>query len=245
MKCRDFYYLVCDFEENKVFSCGAKFSDFMKSIKIKPNNLLLLEASFGDGNYIVDLGFDYVDLKNMESLINDDVYGYGDFCWVDYDDFSIIKNISKMQLSELLYIRHRFEPLYKTKIDWLNNKYIYNAHDDDFWTRIYMEDIQEYKNVMHWKILDALKGRKSYIEPLPKDIIDYIFENSKYGILFDLENIYFQEGKTYLDIYKVGKGYNYDDIWDLLRIKETFKNVRIHLEYNNGNKKWKLSERWK
>lgn len=245
MKCRDFYYTVCDFEENKVFSCGATFLDFMKFIKIKPNNILLLNSSFGDGKYNRDIGLDYVDSENMESLINDDVYSYGDFCWVDYDDISVIDNISKIELAEVLYIGHMFEPLHKANINWLNNKYIYTGHDDDYWTKIYMEDIQEYKNVIHGKILDALKGRKRHIEPLPEEIINYIFENSKYGILFDFENIEFYDGKTYLDIYKLGKNYTYDEVYDVLQRKGNFTNVSIYLEYNSRNKKWKLYGQWK
>ena len=59
-----------------------------------------------------------------------------------------------------------------------------------------MENIQDYKPVMHGKILNALKGRKKHIEPLPDDIIDYIFKHSQDGILFDFENITFYNGKT-------------------------------------------------
>lgn len=43
MKCRNFYYTVCDFEKNKVFSCGTRFFDFMKHIESKAKNILLLK----------------------------------------------------------------------------------------------------------------------------------------------------------------------------------------------------------
>lgn len=245
MKGKNFYYTVCDFEENKVFSCGATFFDFMKHIKIKPNNILLLKASFGDGKYDRKIGLDYVDSENMEDLIKDDVYSYGDFIWLDYNDPSIIDNMSGVELSELLYIGHTFSPLNKALINWINNKYLYLAHDDDYWTKIYMENIQDYKMVMHGKILDALKGRKKYIKPLPEDIIDYIFKHSKDGILFDFGNVSFYNNRTTLKISKIGKNYNYDEVYDLFKRKEYFTKISIYLEYNSRNKGWSLSEKWK
>ncbi|WP_353097470.1 hypothetical protein [Tissierella praeacuta] len=245
MKCRYFYYTICDFEKNEVFSCGATFLDFMEFIKIRPNNILLLKASFGDGKYNRNIGFDYVDSENMEELINDDVYSYGDFIWVDYDDVNIINNMSSLELAELLYIGYTFKPLDEPFMNWLNNKYIYLAHDDDYWTKIYMENIKDYKSVMHGKILDALKGRKKHIEPLPDDIIDYIFKHSQYGILFDFENITFYNGKTGVKISKLGKNYNYDKIFDVFKRKEYFTNISIYLEYNSRNKKWSMSREWK
>lgn len=245
MKLRNFYYMVCDFEKNEVFTCGATFFDFMKFIVDKPENILLLKASFGDGKWNNDIYLDYVDSDNMKELINDDVYDYGDFCWVDYDDIKRIENMNKMELAELLYLGHMFQPLKEVNMKWLNNKYVYTAHDDDFYSKIFMKDINDYKSVMHGKILDAMKGRKKHIEALPKEIVDYIFEHSRDGILFDFEEIEFYDGKTFLDIYKLGKNYNYGDIYDVLKRKKWFTNMKIYLEYNSRNKKWKIQGEWK
>lgn len=245
MKNRDFYYLVCDFEENKVFSCGASFSDFMSFIKVKANNILLLKASFGDGKYDRNIGLDYVDSENMEDLINDDVYSYGDFVWVDYDDENIIKNMSALELAELLYVGHTFKTLNEPLMKWINNKYLYLAHDDEYWTKICMENIEDYKAVVEGKILDGLKGRKKYIKPLPDDILDYLFQHSQDGIFFDFENVSFYDGKTLVKISKLGKSYDYDEVYDLFKRKEYFTNISIYLEYDSRKKEWTLSEKWK
>ena len=245
MKLRDFYYTVCDFEKNEVFAYGATFLDFMKFIRDKPENILLLKASCGDAKWMDDIRLYYIDSDNIENLINDDIYSYGDFCWVDYDDFSKIENISKNELAELLYLGHMFQPLHEANMKWLNNKYIYTAHDDDFYSRVFMEDINRYKSVMHGKILDALKGKKKHIEPLPEDMMDYIFKHSGDGILFDFQDISFYDGKTSLNIYKLGKNYNYDEIYDVLKRKKWFTNVTLYLEYNSKNKKWNMHSEWK
>ncbi|MBF8984762.1 hypothetical protein IZY60_14560 [Lutibacter sp. B2] len=245
MKCRQFYYVVSNFEKNEIFSCGAKFTEFMEFITIKPENILLLKSDFGCGKYYQDIGLDYVDSENMKDLINDDVYSYGNFCWIDYKNISSLDNMAPTQLSELLYISHRFKPLYSPHVECLNNNYLYLAHDDDYWTNIYMKDICDYKHVIHGKILKELKGRKKHIESLPNDIIDYIFENSKDGILIDFENINFYEGKTSVRIYKLGKNYNYDKIFDVFKRKENFTKTEVYLEYSSRTQKWSMFSQWK
>lgn len=81
----------------------------------------------------------------MNDLISDDVYNYGDFAWVDYKDENAIDNISPMELAELLYLSHMKTPLHTPFLKSLNNNYIYLAHDDDYWTKIYMKNIYYYK----------------------------------------------------------------------------------------------------
>ncbi|QUH18649.1 hypothetical protein [Alkaliphilus sp. B6464] len=245
MRCRHFYYVVSDFKNNQIFSCGATFSEFMEFIENKPDNILLLNGCFGDGKYHSDIKFDYADKENMKDLIDDNVYSYGDFCWIDYKNMNTLDNITKLQLAELLYLKHKFEPLYDAHINWMSNDYLYMAHDDDYWTKIFIKNIQSYKNVVHGKILKALKGRKRHIEPIPDEIIDYIFINSENGILFDFENTYFWNHRTGVRIYELGRNYNYDKIFEVFKRKEHFTNTEAVLEYNNRNKKWSIYSDWK
>lgn len=108
-----------------------------------------------------------------------------------------------------------------------------------------MKNIHDYRNVIHGKILKGLKGRKKHIKPLPKEILDYIFEHSKNGILIDFENSYFYKQYLGVRIYKIGKNYNYNKIFDVLKRKENFPNVHIRIEYNNRTQKWKIYGKWK
>lgn len=245
MKSHDFYYIICNFGDNSIFSCGASFHDFMNYIDSQPNYLLLLNASFGDGDYCAQIGLDRVDSKNIEALIHDDVANYGDFVWVDYNNPKTVQNMTPIQLAELLYLRHTFQPLNQPFIHWLENQYIYLAHDDDYWTKIYLKHIEQYKSVMHGIILEALKGRKKAIAPIPSDLLDYLFNYAQEGILFDFKNLSFYDGKTVVTISKLGKHENYDEVYDVFNRKKHFTNISIELVYNNRNKKWKLLNKWK
>jgi len=108
-----------------------------------------------------------------------------------------------------------------------------------------MRDVRDYQNVIHGKILKGLKGRKQQIDPIPQEILEYIFNNSHNGILIDFENAYFSNRYSGVRIYKIGKSYNYDKIYDVFMRKENFTNTHIVVEYNNRTKKWKIYGEWK
>lgn len=242
MRTNDFYYVSIDIVKSEVFSCGGKFSEFVNFISIKPDNILLMEGNFYQGHWNRKIGLDYADKDNIEDLITDDVYNYGDFAWVDYKDKDDINNIPPMELAELLYISHMKTPLHTPFLKSLNNNYIYLAHDDEYWTKIYMKNIYDYKKVIEGKILKELKGRKKEILSIPDEIMDIIFGGASQGILIDFENTYCIDGSTGVNIYKIGKYRDYDQVHDVFERKKNCRNL-INLEYRN--KKWKIYDEWK
>ncbi len=242
MKCRDFYYVNINIQESEVVSCGAQFSEFIEFIPVKPRNILLMKGRFWGGNWHRDIGLDYVDSKNMSELISDDVYSYGDFCWIDYRDKKVIDTMLPIELSELLYISHRNIPLHTPFFERINNNYVYLAHDDDYWTKIYMKNIYDYKKVIEGKILKSLKGRKKQITPIPEDIMNLIFDGASEGIVIDFPDSYCNSRSTGVSIYKIGKYRSYDQVHDVFERKKDCLNI-IVLEYNN--KTWKTYHDWK
>lgn len=242
MKCNDFYYVSIDIQKSEVFSCGGKFSEFINFISIKPENILLIKGNFYEGHWNNKIGLDYADKDNIHDLIFDDVYKYGDFVWVDYEDKDAIDNIPPMELAELLYISHMKIPLNTPFLKSLNNNYIYLAHDDNYWTKIYMKNIYDYKKVIEGKILKELKGRKKEILSIPEHIMNLIFDGAYEGILIDFENTYYTSGSTGVNIYKMGTYRDYDQIYDVFERKKDCSNL-ITLEYRN--KKWEIYNQWK
>ena len=237
LKSNDFYYVSIDIQKSEVFSCGGKFSEFINFISIKPDNILLMKGNFYEGHWNNKIGLDYADKDNINDLISDDVYNYGDFVWVDYEDKDAIDNIPPMELAELLYISHMKIPFNTPFLKSLNNNYIYLAHDDNYWTKIYMKNIYDYKKVIEGKILKELKGRKKEISPIPEHIMNLIFDGACEGILIDFESTYYISGSTGVNIYKMGKYRDYDQIHDVLERKKDCRNL-ITLEYRN--KKYEL-----
>lgn len=243
MKIRNLCYIKINKQENMIFSCGMPFEDFMRNISVQPDNILLMDGEYFGGEYHLETGFEYVEKKNLEDLINDNVYNYGDFCWMDYKSKNQIDNLTPRELSELLYLVHRHEPLESPFSSKLNNRYTYIAHDDYWWTRVYMKDINDYRNVIKGKILKELKGRKRTIEDIPDEIVEVIFKGAEYGLYIDFENVINIHGSTGVSLFKVGNYRNYDTIHEVFNRKKNVFSNSLYLNYEK--KKWSLHGEWK
>lgn len=243
MRENDFYYLRVDSAKNEVFTYGATFLEFYTFIPLKPQNLLLMKANFWGGKWNMNTRFEYVENAGMKDLLEDNVYNYGDFCWVDFNRKEELDAITPAELSELLYVSHKFEPLNSPFYERLNNTYTYLAHDDDYWTKIFLKDTNDYKKVLEGKILKVLKGRKRGIEPIPADILDFIFDSAKEGILLNFSNAWFSRGSSGLRIYRIGKQSNYDEIHEMFERKQNCLSNHIVLDYTR--KQWKIYGEWK
>ncbi len=230
-----FTYIKIYEDKNKVKSSGIKFKEFIDGIDKKPKNILILS---GDSIFSIrnmNINFDYIENNNLENFYNEDVYSFGDFNWIDFDKESDLDNIDKLELAKILYINHIKEPFDEFIFKSLNNNYVYLSHDDDYIANIYMKDINTYKNVINKKILKEFKGRKRYIENLPNEILDYIYDLCKIGIIIDFENLSFNSVR----IYSVGEVKLVDDAHEKLdKYRKTLNGVS--LSYNTTNKKWKI-----
>lgn len=230
-----FTYIKIYEDKNKVKTSGIRFKEFIDGIDKRPKNILILsgESEFSYRN--ININFDYVKNDDLENLYNEDVYSFGDFNWIDFDKESNLENIDKLELSKILYINHIKEPFDTFLFKSLNNNYVYLSHDDDYIVNIYMKNINTYKNVINNKILKEFKGRKRYIKNLPDEMLDYIYDLCKIGIIIDFEELSFNSVR----IYTVGEVKLLDEAHEKLD-KYRKKLNGVSLCYNTKNKKWKL-----
>lgn len=236
MRKKWFCYIKIDEVNNYVLTSGMEFKDFMNGIKIKPNNILILEGYPYNSVYSNKLFMEYITKEHMESFVEEDVYSYGDFCWIDFEKEDNLKNVTDQELAELLFVSHKHIPLSKIDFDSLNNKYIYLSHDDDYWVKIYMLDVKEYKKVIEHKVLVELKGRKKQIAPIPDDIINIMYDYFKSGAVFDFEQSYYNGVR----IYPVGEMEGVESIHTQLDKQRNIRNCGLILDYNPRSKKWKI-----
>lgn len=232
-----FSYIKIHEEDSYIKTSGISFHEFYSGIKVKPQNLLILngyprmsESVFDPVNWL-----EYVPAGNMAQYVKSDVHGYGDFSWVDFAEVDSLKNIAQQELAELLYFAHTWKPLSSFYFSSLHNRYAYIAHDDDWAVRIYMDDTESYKQVIEYKILKELKGRKRSIAPIPEEIMEQLYSMFCKGAVLDFENSYL----TGVRVYPMGEIDNMDGIHDKL------DRLRCHLQgtgldYNTNSKKWSL-----
>lgn len=180
-------------------------------------------------------GLEYIPAGNMAQYVKSDVHGYGDFSWVDFAEVDSLENIAQQELAELLYLAHMWKPLSSFCFSSLNNRYAYIAHDDDWAVRVYMKDVKNYKQVIEYKILKELKGRKRSIAPIPEEIMEQLYGMFCEGAVLDFENSYL----TGVRVYLIGEIDNMDGIHDKLD-KLRYRLQGVGLEYNVNKKTWRL-----
>lgn len=79
-------------------------------------------------------------------MAKENIYSWGDFCWADYSS-ETFPEIPKKEIAELLYFSHKSEPLDQIRISSLQNKYLFDAHDDGWFLKMYYEN---------WKDMEGL-----------------------------------------------------------------------------------------
>jgi len=144
---------------------------------------------------------------DLPSLLQDDIYGYGDFIWVDFENEKSLDSLSPTNVAELLYMAHMGEPLQSPFLSAINNRFVYYAHDDGWSTRLYCRNPRDF-----YETLSHLIPLKLDIDvPLDGDCLDAIIPLFSQGVLFDMQNITLSP-KVTVPFYVVGQINNMDDI---------------------------------
>lgn len=65
---------------------GIQFKDFISCTPKPINNVLLIEHEYWSKKYHLHSRFMYTTKENIDDLVSKDIYNYGDFCWVDFNE---------------------------------------------------------------------------------------------------------------------------------------------------------------
>jgi len=229
-KTRKKIYININLENEEIIYSGITFIEFIKYLNQPLQNIILLKADYM-GNKC-EHNFEILEgTERIAKLFDEDIYNYGDFCFIDYQEKNVVSNLSEQNVAELLYIAHMFKPLESPFIDMLQNRFVYLAHDDGFYCKLFCKDMNDFMVVLCKKIF----GLKIY--DIQNTIFAKLIELSSSGIIIDLDEM--QKDDSNIKIYTIGKYSNMDIV---LNNFEKMKNNAIksnNLRYNNGN--WILS----
>lgn len=236
-----FSYAFFDENENCFFTTGITFKDFINSMSPKPTNLLIIDGSPDHAKYVPQIGMWVVDSINMEDFIHENVYSFGDFCWVDYRNEDNVENMPREHVAELLYASRIKSPLAGYTWDSLNNRFLYLGHDDSYWVKVYLKQNMDYMHVIENKIMNELKGRRNRIEQIPEGIKKELFEYCKCGLVFDFENGVFSGPTLGIPLYQIGNvELSIDKIHERLDQAKRVPSKGLFLEYSSRSKDWKI-----
>ena len=105
-KLRDVFYINANPLINEFVYYGLEFKEFIKFIpKVESlKNILLIDAEYYGTNFSEKYKFTIVDENEIDELLSDDIYGYGNFTWVDVNDKNSIEKQEPAEVAELLIL---------------------------------------------------------------------------------------------------------------------------------------------
>ncbi|MBP3962903.1 hypothetical protein [Paenibacillus lignilyticus] len=229
---RDIIYVSHMHPNNCFYSYGIEFHEFMIGVFPKPENLILLQHQFSNAQWNPRTRFDYVTREELDELIEDDVYGYGDFCWVDLAKEEDLDALSNDQIAELLFFGHLARPLHQVP----KARFAYYAHDDGWFNKLYVTDLHDYEMLLANVIAEKLRkltGRK--FEAIPKDIATALLESTRDGLFIDLSKAIKDAAEYKIPLTAVGHFTDMDKIYGL---RDGITEYNAWLVYSE--KAWKL-----
>lgn len=220
---RNIIYLHLNEEEDFIVSSGIEFYEFMDSLKEKISNILLLKHRFEAGYFHMHSLFEYVPKEIQSSLIEDDVYGYGDFCWIDFIDEDNLDDLSEIEISQLLYLGHKKMHLQRPFYKLLNNSFVYLAHDDGHKNKIYFKQISDLdillrncipQKLSHLKVEKTFLGLKKQKEypTIQAEVFPLLRNAMLEGIVISLQDLVQTRTKIEIPIIIVGDYMDMDEM---------------------------------
>jgi len=218
-------------ERNEAVFSGIKFVDFIECTPIPIENILLPKP-VGIGNRYFKR-FELLEEKNdISKLKLQNIYSYGDFCFIDYANMESVSELTEEQIAEILYLVHMYKPLKSPFFDALQNNYVYLSHDDGWYCKLYCKEQQALTSLLLNKLLKSINELcRNTVISLPGDLSEKVAKLSTRGMLLQLE-ISSQRSKTIernngvtVKLYEVGEYENMDDLFSNL------DNVRYQLSF--------------
>jgi len=233
-----FAYVHLNRQKGVVTTSGIAFEEFLAGLERKPANLLIIDSICAHWEIPRhrELGLEHVRFEEIERYIPD---VDANFFWVDFQNEADLDRVTKQELAELLYFGHKVEPLNQFQIASLRNRYAYYSHDDNWFVRIYMENPDDYRAVVAYKLVKELKGRKRTMPPPPDEILDRLMSMFEQGAVINFEEACFAEGYAGVHIYPIGEHQDMDAIHNRLDLFRT-SCAGENLGYETRGKRWRF-----
>jgi len=211
-------YAKLSSENNNAIFSGITFSDFIECAPIHIENILLLKSGYWGDKQCHN--FEILEGRhNIAKLRSENIYQYGDFCFVDYASPTSVLQLTDDEIAELLYLAHLYKPLRSPFYETLQNYYTYLSHDDGWYSKLYCKDQHVLSSILINKILKEIKINSNYkMSSLPDALMEKIMKLFKRGVLIQLNILKNNKAKDInimtVKLYEVGEYSNMDILFN-------------------------------
>lgn len=248
---RDLIYVHLNQADQYVLSYGIEFEEFAAAFSGSLNNLLLLKHRFDDTEYNMHTLLEYCPDDRVNHLAEEDVYRYGDFCWIDFLEEEGLNELTSQEIAELLYLGHLKHHLKSPFYNKLSNRFVYLAHDDGWFNKVYYRSFKDFFQLLSHGIsskLGQLKMEKSVLglrkkriyPNVNKEILLSLTPFIREGICLSLKDADHQRSRIEIPIWVIGDYANMDDMYEEYEQISTGA-CSSKLIYDKRTKEWKLS----
>lgn len=248
---RDIIYIHLNEREQYVMTYGIEFVEFAKSLFDSLNNLLLLKHGFEHADFNMHTLHEYVSKEKLNKLMEDDVYGYGNFCWIDFEEEEALNELSGQAIAELLYLGHLKAHLKLPFYNHLSNRYVYLAHDDGYINKTYYRNFHDFFRMIGKVIPDkmgqikieksllGLKKKQKVYPPISEELLITLKPLMKEGVLLSIKDIEQNRAKIEIPIWAIGDFADMDDMFE--EYKNIVKNpCEAKLVFDKKSREWKI-----
>lgn len=208
-------YVHIDTTSNAVLSRGVHAADFVSGVVHQPKNILLLDPSSNYGEFDSHTGMKII--RGSEAVTN--FFGEigkrrsgEEIKWIDFNDPQMLKELTPLEISELLYFGHTKTHLHSPFFYKLQNNFVYFDLQDQL-SRIYYRYLDEFyrilANSLTNAVSDKLNEKKSFfrkataIEKLDFELLKELKMPFQDGVIFCFESGKQDETEFRIPIYIV------------------------------------------
>ncbi len=246
---RNIIYIHMNHTARYILSSGIQFPDFIKGIPDKPSNLLLLKHKFEDGYYNMHTRLSFATSENVEQLLEDEVFRYEEFCWVDFSDEEDLNELTGQELAELLYLGHIKSPLRPPFYRILGNQFVYLTEEDGLFNKIYYKKWEHFFSMIGVVISHrvspgrerTLFGRRKYRPApfVPAEIMQLLGGQMREGVVFSFDKTAGDRLKIEVPIWIVGDFMDMDEMYEeYMQLSRLVPDGRLVLDRKAGE--WKV-----
>ncbi|RFU67396.1 hypothetical protein D0469_15110 [Peribacillus saganii] len=247
---REILYLHLQASERFVLSYGMTFREFTYSLNHPLQNILLLKAKSEDAEFNMNTLLDFIPRENVAKLVKDDINNSGDFCWIDFDEEIGLDELDGPEIAELLYLGHCKNHLNPPFYGKLNNQFVYLAHDDGWFNKVYYRSIDSFYGIvgnLFTLKLELLKldrtwlgiRKKNEYTQVPSDVLVMLSRLMQEGAVFSFAGIQQNRNRLEIPIWVVGDYLNMDDMLDAFDdIKK--QPAAAKLTYQRKSQEWSV-----
>lgn len=202
-------YIVIN--ENSAEYTGIPFKSFFNALKKPLENILIIKSEYvGEKNY---KGFEIIEGSNsIKQFSQDNYFRYGDFCFVDYSSNAEI-HLKDQDIAELLFASHTFRLLGNLAFEGLKNRFLYLAHDDGFYCKLFFQNVNDVVDILIWSISNIFQEKCPFsLPPIPTNINVQIQLMAKDGLYIDCTNFGTSKEDLRIDLHAIGYIADMDDI---------------------------------